>query len=65
MITLDLGPGYLPDFIRDLLANPPRAGEGVHAYLYKVALKLHPYRTDEEIYSVAEGIRQRLRALCP
>ena len=42
----------LPEFVRDLLDHPPRAGEGVHAYLFKVALKLHPYRTDAQIYAL-------------
>ena len=41
----------LPEFIHDLLEHPPQAGEGVHAYLFKVALKLHPYRPDGEIYA--------------
>jgi hypothetical protein len=50
MILDDKGP-RLPEFVRDLLAHPPRAGEGVHDYLFKVALKLHPYRADEEIYA--------------
>ena len=50
----DEGP-RLPEFIRELLAHPPSAGEGVHAYLFKIALKLHPYRTDEEIYAWLRG----------
>ena len=41
----------LPEFVRDLLDHPPSAGEGVHHYLFRVALKLHPYRTDKEIYT--------------
>jgi hypothetical protein len=40
-----------PSFIHDLLAHPPQAGEGVHGYLFRVALKLHPYWTDDEIYA--------------
>jgi hypothetical protein len=48
---IDIPGPRLPEFVRVLLERPPRAGEGVHAYLFKVALKLHPYRTDEEIYT--------------
>jgi hypothetical protein len=50
-MTLDNEDSRLPKFVRDLLANPPDAGNGVHDYLFRVALKLHPYRTDEEIYA--------------
>lgn len=39
----------LPQFVRDLMASCPRAGEGVNPYLYVMARVLHPYRTEEEI----------------
>jgi hypothetical protein len=39
----------LPQFVRDLLASPPQAGEGVNLYLYRLARVLHPYRTEAEI----------------
>ena len=39
----------LPQFVRDMLASPPRAGEGVNLYLYRLARVLHPYRTEAEI----------------
>lgn len=42
----------LPQFVRDLLASPPRAGEGVHGWLYRVARVLHPYRTEGDIEAI-------------
>ena len=39
----------LPPFVRDMLASPPRAGEGVNLYLFRLARILHPYRSDGEI----------------
>lgn len=31
----------LPPFLQDLLSAPPRAGEGVHNWLFSVARQLH------------------------
>jgi hypothetical protein len=42
----------LPQFVRDLLASPPRAGEGVNWYLFRVARILHPFRSDGEIHDI-------------
>jgi len=39
----------LPQFVRDLLSSPPRRGEGLHLWLYRVARVLHPYRDSAEI----------------
>src|SRR5438067_4699375 len=39
----------LPQFVCDLLASPPRRGEGLNLWLYRVARVLHPYRTPAEI----------------
>src|SRR5437016_3826883 len=39
----------LPQFVRDLLASPPRRGEGLNLWFYKVARVLHPYRDPTEI----------------
>jgi hypothetical protein len=39
----------LPRFLRDLLASPPRRGDGLNLWLYRVARVLHPYRSDGEI----------------
>ena len=42
----------LPEFLRDLLINPPRAGEGIHAWLFQVARQLHTHFRPQEILSV-------------
>jgi hypothetical protein len=39
----------LPQFVRDLLASPPRRGGGLHNWFYRVARVLHPYRDSAEI----------------
>jgi len=39
----------LPQFVHDLLAAPPRRGEGLNNWFYRVARVLHPYRTPAEI----------------
>ena len=44
-----------PDFIRDLLAAPPRAGEGVHPWLFRVARQLHVHLPAGEIVSLLES----------
>jgi hypothetical protein len=38
----------LPQFLRDLIASPPRHGEGVHLWLFRVARQLHPHYQDKE-----------------
>lgn len=39
----------LPKFLRDALASPPRAGEGVHGWLFSQARQLIPHMPEEEI----------------
>lgn len=39
----------LPEFLRDMLANPPKAGAGVHDWLFKVARQLHAHFPAAEI----------------
>ncbi len=39
----------LPRFVRDLLASPPKRGDGMNLWLYRVARVLHPYRSPAEI----------------
>src|SRR5437016_11849699 len=39
----------LPRFVRDLLASPPRRGQGLNLWFYRVARVLHPYRDSAEI----------------
>ena len=37
----------LPQFLRDLLASPPRHGEGVHNWLFRVARQFHHHYQDK------------------
>ena len=39
---LDLGPGYLPEFIHKMVEKAPTAGEGVHNFLHWLALESSP-----------------------
>ena len=39
----------LPQFVRDLLASPPRRGQGLNLWFYRVARVLHPFRDSAEI----------------
>ena len=53
MINLDLGPGYLPPFIPEMLANAPvRPEGGVHDFLFDFARVLHPWRTEDWVDSI-------------
>lgn len=45
----------LPQFIQDLLAAPPRAGEGVHNWLFRVARQLHAHLPAGEIVTLLEN----------
>jgi hypothetical protein len=45
----------LPPFLREMLAAPPRAGEGVHSWLYRVARQLHPHLPAVEIVALLEN----------
>ena len=48
----------LPQFISDLLAAPPRAGEGVHNWLFRVARQLHAHLPAGEIVNLMESRTQ-------
>jgi hypothetical protein len=45
----------LPQFVRDLLASPPRRGGGLNLWLYRVARVLHSYRDSNEIVSLLQA----------
>jgi hypothetical protein len=45
----------LPPFIDEMLAAPPRAGEGVHNYLFRVARQLHAHLPSVEIVALLES----------
>ena len=47
--------GNLPPFLRAMLDNPPRAGEGVHDWLFKVARHLHAHLPASEIIPLLES----------
>ena len=55
----------LPQFIQDLLASPPRAGEGVNLYLYRLARVLHPYRRADEIFETLHAVTANCGRLSP
>ena len=46
----------LPQFIRDMLASPPRACEGVNLYLFRMARVLHPFRSEGEIHDILRAV---------
>jgi len=45
----------LPPFIDEMLAVPPRAGEGVHNWLFRVARQLHAHLPAVEIVALLEN----------
>jgi len=45
----------LPRFVEEMLAAPPRAGEGVHPWLYRVARQLHAHLPAVEIIALLES----------
>ena len=46
--------GELPPFVRDLLAAPPSAGQGVHDWLFRIARQLHAHLPAVEIVRLLE-----------
>lgn len=40
----------LPQFLLDLIASAPHAGDGVHGWIYKVSRQLHAHRGEEDIF---------------
>jgi hypothetical protein len=49
-------PSTLPQFVRDLLASPPRRGGGLNNSFYRVARVLHPYRDSAEIIGLLKAV---------
>ena len=45
----------LPTFVRAMLDAPPRAGEGVHDWLYRVARQLHAHLPAVDIMKLLES----------
>ena len=52
----------LPPFLNDLLNAPPRAGEGVHAWIFRVARQLHAHLPGDGNRHFARKPSARLRA---
>jgi hypothetical protein len=46
----------LPQFLRDVLSAPPRHGEGVHSWLYRVSRQLHVHREAEQIFALLRAV---------
>jgi hypothetical protein len=46
----------LPRFVRDLLASPPKRGEGLNLWLFRTARILHPYRSPAEIVQLLAAV---------
>ena len=62
---IEIGGGYVPAFItEDVLPSAPRAGQGVHRYLFDLARLLTPYRSPDTIQEIlrtyAEGCGRRV-----
>jgi hypothetical protein len=49
------GQSILPQFILEMLAAPPHAGEGVHNWLFRVARQLHAHLPAPEIVALLES----------
>ena len=45
----------LPQFLLDMLASPPRAGDGVHLWIFRVARQLHAHRSEEDISNLLKA----------
>lgn len=45
----------LPQFVRDLLASPPKRGEGLNNWFYRIARVLHPYRAPNDIHRLLDA----------
>jgi hypothetical protein len=49
---LQSGNQALPQFLRDVISSPPRHGEGVHQWLFKIARQLHAHRSEADIHDL-------------
>ena len=45
----------LPQFVRDLVASPPKRGQGLNLWFFRVARVLHPYRGSTEIIQLLKA----------
>ena len=49
------GQSILPQFILELLAAMPKAGDGIHLWLFRVARQLHAHLPAPEIVALLES----------
>ena len=54
-ITQPLLGRALPQWVNDLLGSVPKRGGGFNNWLFRAALALHPYRTEDEIRAILEN----------
>ena len=45
----------LPQFVRDLFASPPKRGDGLNLWFFRVARVLHPFREQDEIINLLQA----------
>ncbi len=58
-------PTPIPGPIRELMVNPPKAGEGVNLYIFKLAIRLIDYRDDETITAIIRYCTQGCGRVVP
>jgi hypothetical protein len=45
----------LPRFLVDLVDNPPKAGDGVHNWLFRVARNLHAHMSQQKMFNLMKA----------
>jgi hypothetical protein len=45
----------LPQFLRDMIASPPKGGGGVHQWIWRVCRQLHAHRSEQEMYDLLKA----------
>lgn len=55
----------IPAWLAELLANPPEAGGGVHAWLFRVARQLHAHWEPEQIEAALVAATRSCKRLVP
>ena len=55
----------LPTFVRDMLNSPPRAGEGVHKWLFRISRQLHAHLPAGRIVTLLEDLTQNCGRVVP
>ena len=55
----------LPQFVRDMLASPPKTGNGLHQHLYRLARQLHAHCDREQIFQLLRATVQDCGRIVP